>query len=433
MSNSPLSHLLIPAAAAWQKVKDGTSIDKALSEVAAEHRAVVQSLLYAVVRNRMLVSWIVKKIALREPKPQVAAILEIALAQAIVEGEKPFTLVNQAVAAIKSQRSTAAAANFCNAVLRKFYREKQSLLEEAQKDEEIRFNAPRWWIEKYRLIFGKDADHILTLQREHPLLVLRVNRKKISRAGYLKKLEEAGVQGALPVGLEGVALMNPLPVSDIPGFKDGEVSVQDAGSQLAAQVLAPQDGMVVLDACAAPGGKTGHLLETADIKLDAIEKDPIRAKRIYENLERLGLDADVKVADVGKIEEWHKAGKLYDRILLDAPCSATGILRRHPDIPWLKDLRDVRKLAKTQAHLLEQMWKILAKQGRMLYVVCSVMPEEGVEQIEKFVASHADAELVPFEGAPKGYITLAPHQAQANDAFMPWVRDGFFYALLEKH
>lgn len=432
MSKVALSTALMEAAKTWQKIKEGSSIDGALGQIKGEIKPAVQSLVYAVARRRVLTQWILKKLASKPPKPLLSSLLEVAFAQAVLGEKKPFTVVDQTVRAVKKDPSLANAANFANAVLRKFLREQEALVAEAMKNDEVKFNAPAWWIKKYRLIFGKDADAVLALQQKHPPLVLRVNRRRISPENYLKKLEENGIKDALRVGQDGIVLLSPRPVSDIPGFLDGEVSIQDAGSQLVAQILNPSDGMVVLDACAAPGGKTGHLLEMADVDLTAIEKDPVRAKRIGENLGRLDLKAEVRVADVGDVASWNVEKKLFDRILLDAPCSASGISRRHPDIPWLKDLSDVKSLAKTQAYLLDKMWSILAKKGRLLYAVCSVMPEEGIDQIKEFAASHLDAKLVPFKGAPEGWIRLSPHEDAPDLEFIPWVRDGFFYALFEK-
>lgn len=432
MSQIPLSKALIEASKTWQKIKDGSSIDGALSQVKTEVKPVVQSLVYAVARRRVLVQKLLKKLAAKPPKPLLASLLEVAFAQTVLGEKKAFTIVDQTVRAVKKEPDLANAANFANAVLRRFLREQDALIAEAMKSEEVKFNAPKWWIEKYRMVFGKEADEILELQQKHPPLVLRVNRKKINPEDYLKKLQEDGIQDAYRVGEDGIVLLTPKPVSEIPGFLDGEVSIQDAGSQLAAQILRPEDGMVVLDACAAPGGKTGHLLEIADIDLTAIEKDPLRAKRIGENLTRLNMTAEVKLADVGEVESWNKQGKVFDRILLDAPCSASGISRRHPDIPWLKDQADIKNLAKTQSYLLDKMWDILAKKGKLLYAVCSVMPEEGIDQIKKFTSSHPDAKLVPFKGAPEGWMRLSPHEGAPDSEFIPWVRDGFFYALFEK-
>jgi 16S rRNA (cytosine967-C5)-methyltransferase len=206
--------------------------------------------------------------------------------------------------------------------------------------------------------------------------------------------------------------------------------VQDAGSQLAAPFLQAADGMRVLDACAAPGGKTAHLLERATLELTALEVDAARARRIDENLARLGLVAKVQVADAGDLPAWWD-GRPYQRILLDAPCTASGIVRRHPDIPWLRREGDVAQLARAQARLLGALWEALAPAGRLLYVVCSLFPEEGVQQVDRFLASRADARLAPLAPGLPGSLQLLPAEGAATAA-LPGVHDGFFYALIEK-
>ncbi len=236
----------------------------------------------------------------------------------------------------------------------------------------------------------------------------------------------------VPEGMYGLRLEEPRPVRDIPGFADGLVSVQDAGSQLAAPILGAKDGMRVLDACAAPGGKTAHILELADVDLTALEIDPLRAVRITENLDRLGLKANVRVADASDIQSWWD-GKPFDRILLDAPCTASGIVRRHPDIPWSRKPEDIAQLARTQAKLLENLWPLLVKGGRILYAVCSVFSEEGPAQIESFCSKHPDAKLIPIGPDKEILLSLPPAEGvQDKPEFFPKTHDGFFYALIEK-
>ncbi|MCD8339058.1 MAG: 16S rRNA (cytosine(967)-C(5))-methyltransferase RsmB [Burkholderiales bacterium] len=430
---APLGEILLAASKVWQAVKAGSSIDSALrkasSEIPTAFRPAVQSLVYQVARKRALVKFLVDKLAAKKPTPEVSSYLEIALAIALEGNEKPFVLVNEAVNGAKRSRNLKNSANFINAVLRRFLREKETLTKEALLNPSVRFNAPEWWIRKYKKVF-KNADAIMELQQRHPPLVLRVNQRRISRDDYLAQLHQANIE-AHPVGEVGVALVHAMAASQIPGLQEGLVSVQDAGSQLASQILGVKDGMKVLDCCAAPGGKTGHLLELADIDLVALEMDPERAEKIKENLDRLGLHATVLVADASDmdIDVQHRE---FDRILLDAPCSASGVVRRHPDIPWLKNQEDINNLAQKQKELLEKNWLRLAKGGRILYAVCSVMPEEGMEQIRNFLQEKSDARLVSFEGALDGYLLLAPQEKTPTEGFMPWVNDGFFYALIEK-
>ncbi len=433
-NNAEFSETLLMAVRLWRQVKEGTAIDAALAKLPkntiSNQRSAVQSLIYQTARNRALVQWLLRKLAQRAPGEPLASLLELALASAVSGKEKPFVLVNESVKAVKSVSSLKASASFVNAVLRRFYREEKELIARAKMDESVQTNAPKWWLDKYREIFKEEADQIIKVQREHPPLTLRVNCRKTTREDYLKKLQEMK-QEALPVGLQGVVLQEATAVTRIPGFSEGEVSVQDAGSQLAAQILAPTDGMRVLDACAAPGGKTCHLLELAEIELIAVEKEPSRAQRINQNLERLGLKAKVVIEDIVNFAEGYK-GAAFDRILLDAPCSASGIVRRHPEIPWIKDEKDIKELASAQRQILEKTWNILAKHGKILYSVCSVMPEEGITQIERFLAVTPNAKLCAFNGAPAGMLLLCPQQKKPDKEFIPWVSDGFFYALLEK-
>jgi ribosomal RNA small subunit methyltransferase B len=345
--------------------------------------------------------------------------------------EKPFTVVNEAVAAAKHSRKMMKAANFVNAILRRFGREKTELLAKAEKQPTVRFNAPDWWIRRYEAVFGEQAPEIFALQQKHPPMTLRVNTRKVSVEEAKAKLEKARIPTER-VGKFGLILLSPKPVKDVPGFTEGEVSVQDAGSQLAAELLDAKKGMRVLDACAAPGGKTAHILELAEVDMTALEIDPKRASRITENLDRLGLKAKVAVADAGEPKKWWD-GRPFERILLDAPCTASGIVRRHPDIPWSRKPEDIGKLARTQGKLLETMWPLLANNGRILYAVCSVFPEEGPRGIEGFCARHPDAKLIPI--GPKGekLLSLAPAESlQDSDSVWPATHDGFFYALLEK-
>ncbi|MFN3566152.1 MAG: 16S rRNA (cytosine(967)-C(5))-methyltransferase RsmB, partial [Burkholderiaceae bacterium] len=284
----------------------------------------------------------------------------------------------------------------------------------------------------------------LEVQREPPPLVLRVNVRRIGVDDYVRRLERDGV-AATRVGATAVWLHDARPVDAIPGFAEGLVSVQDAGSQLAAQWLDVRDGQRVLDACAAPGGKTAQLAELADgLAIDAVEIDARRAQRIEANLARLRAREHATIAlhvadaaDTGA----YAAAVRYDRILLDAPCTASGIVRRHPDIPWLRRESDIAQLATRQSQLLDALWPLLKPAGRLLYVVCSVFPEEGARQAERFVERHADARPVALPGHTANTLQLLPTSparaapgcpARGATAARPPLHDGFFLALFEK-
>lgn len=431
--SSALAVALTRSIPLWIGVKKGLSIERALEGLPkdAGERSACQSILYTAVRQRALLQTLSSRLISRAPTDEVMALIELALGLLAEGKEKPFTVVNEAVSAAKYSRKMARAANFVNAVLRRFGREKEDLIKAAEKQATVRFNAPEWWIQRYEEVFGRKTPEVFSLQQKHPPMTLRVNTRKTSVESAQAKLEAAGV-AAERVGKFGLVLLSPRPVKDVPGFAEGEVSVQDAGSQLAAELLNASEGMRVLDACAAPGGKTAHILELADVDMTALEIDPRRAARITENLDRLGLKAKVTVADAGEPSNWWDS-RPFDRILLDAPCTASGIVRRHPDIPWSRQPEDITKLARTQGKLLETMWPLLANNGRILYAVCSVFPEEGPRGIRSFCSRHPDARLIPI--GPKGETLLSLFPAEGEqepDLVWPATHDGFFYALLEK-
>jgi len=255
-------------------------------------------------------------------------------------------------------------------------------------------------------------------------MILRVNRRRLGADAYLKRLAEVGL-AARPLGQQAVLLEKPCRVERLPGFADGEVSVQDLGAQRAAFLLDARDGMRVLDACAAPGGKTGHVLELARCELVAVDADRSRAARISENLARLQLEARVVIADCRDPESLSE-GRPFDRILLDAPCSASGVVRRHPDIKWRRRRGDIAEFRQTQAQLLDAVWRVLAPGGKLLYATCSVFPEENGAQVQDFLLRRPDAEMLPHPKLP-GWDDDVKGQILPSA-----VSDGFYYALLGK-
>lgn len=412
----------------------GTSLEKALESttrgLSAEEKAACQSLSYAATRNALACEAILGLLASRPPAPKVRSIMLVALAELIESPQKDYVIVNEAVKAVKSAEP--AASGFANACLRRFLRERGKILSMAVRTDEVRLNAPRWWIDKMRACLGRArADAMMKLVRTRPPMIVRVNRRRIATADWCELARRSGLE-VRELGRQAVLLKSPVPVSELPGFHEGLVSVQDAGAQLAAHALAPVDGENILDACAAPGGKTAHLLELADCRVTALEIDPVRAQRIHENLDRLGLTAQVRTADGADVASWWDR-QPFDAILLDAPCTASGIVRRHPDIVFSRRPQDVHALCMQQKKLLEALWPTLKVGGRLLYVVCSVFEEEGPKQIESFLSRHADATLVPVaDGAPK-FLTLTPCEGVGGEpAQVADTHDGFFYALLTK-
>ncbi|HTN49480.1 MAG TPA: 16S rRNA (cytosine(967)-C(5))-methyltransferase RsmB [Burkholderiaceae bacterium] len=431
----PLSQVLGSAARVWLGFTGGHSLDRALAQQSANApprlSAATQDASFAAVRHRALIERVLAKLATRPPAPEVAALLAVALAQLLGDRYASHTVVDQAVEAAHTQFR--GVAGFVNAILRSFLRRRDELLGELQRIDEVRYNAPAWWIRLMREAQPAAWREILECAQMPPPLVLRVNRRRVSVGDILRRLADAGMD-ATQIGLDAVWLHRPRPVDAIPGFAEGDVSVQDAGAQLAAEWLDVTDGLRVLDACAAPGGKTAHLAERADLDLVAVERDAERARRIDENLVRIGRQAQVLVADAGEASHWWD-GRLFDRILLDAPCTASGIVRRHPDIPWLRRRSDVAHLATEQRALLDALWPLLRVGGRLLYVVCSVFPQEGSEQITQFIGRHADAVPRALPGGASS-VQLLPTatggERWVEGSMWPTLHDGFFYASLEK-
>lgn len=345
---------------------------------------------------------------------ELYALVLVSLA-ALEQGAASHTVVDQAVEAA-GLLGQARARGLVNAVLRNYLRSASELEAAVCGNETGRFLHPAWWIERLKAAYPERWQAILQQGNTAAPMTLRVNRRRASVAEYAERLSDAGI-ASNRVGDCGLQLERPCPVSALPGFTLGEVSVQDAGAQLAASLLDVHEGMRVLDACAAPGGKAGHLLELAQCQLTAIELSAQRARLIEETLQRLGLAGRVVCGDAREAEQILPRER-FDRILLDAPCSASGVVRRHPDIKWLRRPSDIGRFAIAQAELLEALWRVLAPDGKLLYASCSVFPEENGEQIEAFLGRHPDARRLPLSAVGDGQIL--PDAAH----------DGFYYALL---
>lgn len=433
-----LSEQLVDVAHCVQAVEQGRSLSDVLPRVAASRRPGVQALAFLVLRRLGTARALTRCLARRAPPAPVQALLHTALALLLSaqEGEEggryaEHTLVDQAIEAAKSGRDTRMQAGFINACLRRYLRERDALRAQADKDPEAVWNHPRWWIERVRRDHPEHWQQILQAASRPAPMVLRVNRRRTTRDAYREQLAQAGA-GAQALGDDGLVLQTPQPVERLPGFAQGLCSVQDGAAQLAAALLLDGRswpvGARVLDACAAPGGKTAHLLERADLDLLALDADADRCRRIDENLLRLGLKADVRCADAGVPSGWWD-GRPFDAILLDAPCTASGIVRRHPDVRWLRRESDVTQLAAAQRRLLEALWPLLRPGGRLVYCTCSVFKAEGQEQVRAFLEHHTDALALPSVGH------LMPGNGAASREFndnRPGGYDGFFYACLEK-
>ncbi len=357
---------------------------------------------------------------------RVQALLLVALAQLLHSDDNDFTVVNQAVEAA-GQTGQRWAKGLVNAVLRNFLRQRTALAAEVAQSESARFNYPQWWINTLKQQYPQDWQDILAVGNSHPPLTLRVNQRKTDVPTYLQLLTQEGLP-AVALGGWVIMLQQPVPVHKLPNFAQGWVSVQDAGAQWAAPLLDVQPGMRVLDACSAPGGKTCHILETSEASVWSLDQEAARLSRVQENLQRLGLQATVRVGDAA-MADWYD-GQPFDRILADVPCSASGIVRRHVDMKWLRRPEDLPAFARTQAQILSNLWQMLAKDGKLLYVTCSIFQQENEMQIEQFLHSHPDATRLPvaFDNA------ILPAKRSLGGQLLPTAEhDGLFYALLQKH
>jgi len=377
-----------------------------------------------------------KCLARKAPPAQADALLCTALALSWQDELAPYpvhTLVNQAVEAARRHKDMRPQAPFINACLRRFLREREALLAQTQTDITAQWNHPAWWIKRLQADHPTHWQEILQAAQSAAPMTLRVSDQYHDVAAYLQVLEGHGI-AAKAVGEAGVQLTKAVPVQLLPGFAQGHVSVQDAAAQLAAPLLLKglkksNQALRLLDACAAPGGKTGHLLECdPSAQVIALDVDPVRCERIQQNLDRLKVQAQIIAADAAHTADWWD-GQSFDGILLDAPCTASGIGRRHPDVRWLRRETDVAQLANIQAKLLKALWPLVKPGGRLLYCTCSVFKAEGETQIQTFVQHNTDALILPSPGH------LTPSSATSDTSLRDNVmgeHDGFYYALLEK-
>ncbi len=429
----PLWRQLQATAQVVQAVREGQSGGAAVQGVQADLRPAVQALAFHAWRNLGRAEALRKQLAKRPPPPTVDALLCVALALAWTDAGAPydaFTLVNQAVEAAKRQSDTRAQASFVNACLRRFLREREALVAATDTDPVARWNHPSWWIKRLKTDHPNAWQALLQSANRQAPMTLRLNTLQTTVEGYLSELQACGI-AAHAVGASGIELARAVPVGQLPGFASGRVSVQDAAAQLAAPLLLeglPGNTLRVLDACAAPGGKTGHLLELGAAQVTALDVDASRCERIGQNLARLGLKAEVLAADAARPDLWWD-GQPFDAILLDAPCTASGIVRRHPDVRWLRRETDIAQLAALQSQLLQALWPLVAPGGRLLYCTCSVFLAEGALQVQTFLAHNTGARLLP---SPGHLIPAIPDKAGRLPDNRQGDHDGFFYALLQK-
>lgn len=440
----------LAAQAVERVLREGRTLDDALAGLALERlaapdRSQVRSLAYGALRwhhrHRALLAQLLDR-PLPKRERLLEALLSVGLFQLLDETQPDYAAVSATVDATR-WLGRPKAAGLVNATLRRLQREREALMANVLQTPEGRYSHPAWLVERLRRDWPDGWQTALEAAQEKPPLWLRVNTARIALADWCARLDAAGIAYELTSGPgelrsppSAVRLVQPLPVTEIPGFAAGEVTVQDLASQLAARLLAPQPGMRVLDACAAPGGKATHLLELAGnaLELTALDVDAARLARVSESLTRLGLAAATVQGDARTPTDWWD-GQAFDRILVDAPCSGTGVIRRHPDIKLLRRESDIAPLATRQLEILDACWPLLAAGGRLLYVTCSVLREENTAVLARFLATRRDASLVAPPVPLPAWVVPQPQggwQALPGSVAGPAATDGLYYALMAK-
>lgn len=417
-----LAQALRDAARMVARVAEGRSLADEfarLSEQQSESpRSALIDLTHGTLRRYGRVQLIVRELSHRGRSDSLVEALIWCALYALESGRyADYTVVDQAVRACGLAEKWSAK-GYVNAVLRGYLRQRASLVARIAADPQSRYQHPLWWIEALRRAHPDHWESVLESGNSHPPMCLRVNRRRQGVDEYQSRLSTSGI-ASRRIGESALLLERPVPVERLPGFEAGDVSVQDAGAQRAAQCLDLALGQRVLDACAAPGGKSAHILEAADVALTALDVDPARCARVGRNLNRLGVTAAVTTADCTRLGEWWDDIP-FDRILADVPCSASGVARRHPDVKWLRRAQDLPAFAARQAAILDALWQALAPGGKLLYVTCSVFPQENEDVVECFVARADGARrlLLP-DGEPAQWLPGPEH-------------DGFYYALIAK-
>ena len=425
-----MNHSQWIAAMIVEQVLFGRNLDKSFdlilkkytnSEI--ENPSQIKDMVYGAIRDLGKSNFYINKLVKNKIENRcLEALLHIVLFQITHERSNVFTLVNEAVEAAKKIDHKKSA--FINAVLRNFLRNKDNLQQELKEDKSAVYSYPNWWIEKVKNQYPKNWRDILLIGNQRPPLTLRINLKKIDVNKYSTILDEHGIDHTL-VGGECLIINKPLGVDKIPGFLEGKVSIQDFGAQLAAHLIDLKKDHKVLDACSAPGGKACHMLELNSIELLAIESDKQRTIKIQENIDREGLKATILNDKLCSQNEWWNK-EYFDRILLDVPCSASGIVRRHVDIKWLRRINDFKSFGDNQLSLLRSAWPLLKENGKLLYVTCSIFEEENRDVIEKFKQG--------WDNVSELNISFPSNIVHIKNQILPSDNhDGLFYALLQKN
>lgn len=436
-----LSDTLVACARAVQAVQSGRSLSDALAVTPAPLRAGAQAISFHVMRRLGLAAEIKNLLVKRTPPNALFdALLQVSLAllDTAMEAALPdtpvkhdahvpvytvHTVVDQAVRAASDVPGMRPYKGLLNATLRRFTRERGDILTQVRRKPVARWNYPPWWVKQLQQAYPQQWEALLQAGDSPGPMTLRVNQRRASVAQVLERFAQEGVQ-AEPLGDSGLVLEQARPVQQLPGFTEGWWSVQDAAAQQAAVLLQPFDGARVLDACSAPGGKAAHMLEMAQVSLLALDNDALRLERVGENFDRLGLRNDkvqLLCADAADLQAWWD-GQPFDLVLADVPCTASGVVRRHPDIRWLRREADIKRTATLQRQIVAALWQTVKPGGRLLYATCSIFPQEGERQAQRFSDAHADAQRLP---APGQILPLPDASGRA-------LYDGFFYALFAK-
>ncbi|MBL6686446.1 MAG: 16S rRNA (cytosine(967)-C(5))-methyltransferase RsmB [Methylophilaceae bacterium] len=425
-----MNSVIIASAKITLDVMEGKNLDKSFEKYFKENSVFmdnnkirqIKAICYDSLRYFKTLDFFLQNLVPRKIQNKlIQQLLIVAMNQLTYGNKKNYALVDEVVNLAK--KIDPKQSGFTNAVLRNFLRNKEDLIKKTQQTLESKYNFPLWWIKKLQNSYPNDWESIIHCQNMHPPMTLRMNQTKISLEKYKDYLTDNGIDFC-ELSPTTIVLNTPKSIDEIIGFNEGWVTIQDFGAQLVKDIMDIKDGQSVLDACSAPGGKTGHILECFDVNLVALEIDSKRAQRVHENLTRLGLTAKVVNASLSKINNWWDKKK-FDRILLDVPCSGSGVVRRNIDIKWLRRERDFEKFRYEQVDMLENVWPLLKKKGKLLYVTCSIFEEENVKVIEQFMKKNKDVNLLK--------IKFPINTKRLGNQLIPSKNhDGFYYELLEK-
>ncbi|NLQ17109.1 16S rRNA (cytosine(967)-C(5))-methyltransferase RsmB [Marinomonas sp. M1K-6] len=414
-----------------------TQLARHQTEVASDHIPMLKELCFGVCRQYPRLNSIALHLLahpFEEKDTDLYAVLLLGLYQLTYMNTPDHAAVNETVEACRLLKKDWAT-KLMNAVLRRYQREADEIVALLEAQPSVEFNMPKWLVKRFNKHWPEHFEQIIEASNTHPPMCIRVNEARVSRETYQAQLVELGINSEEgPFSGSALYLRNAVRVGELPDFEEGFVSVQDEAAQLSAQLLSPKAGEKVLDACAAPGGKTGHLLEKSNhIELTAVELEPWRMEKIESNLHRLGYSAQLICADASDLDAWWN-GEHFDKILLDVPCTATGVIRRNPDIKINRKPADIDDLVIIQRAILNKVWTTLKPGGFMLYATCSLMPEENEQQIQHFLAHQEDAQEVALNSlAPDKQIEWGIPVSHGRQLFPNLEgHDGFYYCLLQK-